>query len=141
MSSERWWNTNYTYENRLFFYIVEINLWTKYLNYNIIYNNSKMWTLWCKSITVCCVQLFLKSYRLCSLQDSSVHVITQVRILEWVAISFSRGHSRCRDWTHIYCIAIRFFTTEPPGKLIMYIMYIMYINIISVLKSIKYRWK
>ena len=33
----------------------------------------------------------------CSLPGSSVHGILQVRILEWVAISFSRGSSRPRD--------------------------------------------
>ena len=32
---------------------------------------------------------------------SSVHGIFQARILEWVAISFSRGSSQTRDWTHI----------------------------------------
>ena len=32
---------------------------------------------------------------------SSVHGILQTRILEWVAISFSRGSSQPRDWTHI----------------------------------------
>ena len=36
--------------------------------------------------------------------DSSVHGISQARILEWVAISFSRGSSRPRDWTHVSCI-------------------------------------
>ena len=30
---------------------------------------------------------------------SSVHGILQARVLEWVAISFSRGSSRLRDWT------------------------------------------
>ena len=40
----------------------------------------------------------------------------QARILEWVAISSSRGSSRPRDWTHISCLAGRFFTTVPPGK-------------------------
>ena len=35
---------------------------------------------------------------------SSVHGISQVRILEWVAISFSRGTSRPRDGTCISCI-------------------------------------
>ena len=35
---------------------------------------------------------------------SSVHGISQARILEWVAISFSRGSSRPRDWTRISCI-------------------------------------
>ena len=33
----------------------------------------------------------------CSLPDSSVHGIFQVRLLEWVAISFSRGASPSRD--------------------------------------------
>ena len=36
----------------------------------------------------------------CSLPGSSVHGILQVRILEWVAISFSRGSSRPRDRTN-----------------------------------------
>ena len=33
----------------------------------------------------------------CSLPGSSVHGISQARILEWVAISFSRGSFRLRD--------------------------------------------
>ena len=33
----------------------------------------------------------------CSLPGSSVHKILQARILEWFAISFSRGSSRHRD--------------------------------------------
>ena len=33
----------------------------------------------------------------CSPPDSSVYGILQARILEWVAISFSRGSSRPRD--------------------------------------------
>ena len=32
---------------------------------------------------------------------SSVHEILQARILEWVAICFSRGSSQPRDWTHV----------------------------------------
>ena len=36
-----------------------------------------------------------------SLPGSSVHGISQARILEWVAISFSRETSHPRDWTHI----------------------------------------
>ena len=53
----------------------------------------------------------------CSPPGSSVYEIFLARILEWVAISFSRGASWPRDWTHITCIAVRFFTNEPPGKL------------------------
>ena len=37
----------------------------------------------------------------CSLPGFSVHGISQARILEWVAISFSRGSSRPSDWTHV----------------------------------------
>ena len=40
----------------------------------------------------------------CSPSGSSVHGILQARILEWVAISFSRGSSWPRDWTFISCI-------------------------------------
>ena len=40
----------------------------------------------------------------CSLPGSSVHGILQARILEWVAISFSRGSSQPRDWTWVSCI-------------------------------------
>ena len=49
-------------------------------------------------------------------QTPSVHGISQARILEWVAISFSRGSSQPRDRTHVSCTAGRFFTTEPPGN-------------------------
>ena len=51
-----------------------------------------------------------------SLLGSSVHGISQAKILEEVAIYFSRGSSQPRDWTHICCLAGRFFTIEPPGK-------------------------
>ena len=40
-----------------------------------------------------------------------VHGILQVRILEWVAFSFSRGSSQPRDWTQVFCIAGGFFTS------------------------------
>ena len=40
----------------------------------------------------------------CSLPGSSIHGIFQARILEWVAISFSRGSSRARDGTRVSLI-------------------------------------
>ena len=46
----------------------------------------------------------------CSLPGSSVHEIFQARGLEWVAISFSRGSSRPRDWTRVSRVAGRHFT-------------------------------
>ena len=45
----------------------------------------------------------------CSPPGSSVHGILQARILEWVAISFSRGSSQPRDWTQVSRIASRCF--------------------------------
>ena len=46
----------------------------------------------------------------CSLRGSSIHGIFQARILEWVAISFSRGFSQPRDRTQVSHIAGRCFT-------------------------------
>ena len=46
----------------------------------------------------------------CSLPGSSVHGILQAGILEWVAISFSRGSSQPRNWTQVSCITGRLFT-------------------------------
>ena len=37
----------------------------------------------------------------CSLPGSSIHGIFQARILEWVAISFSRRSFQPRDWTQV----------------------------------------
>ena len=47
---------------------------------------------------------------------SSVHGILQARILDWVVIPFSRDSSRPRDWTWIFCIAGKFFTTGQSEK-------------------------
>ena len=80
----------------------------------------------CVCVCVCVCMLVVQSCPTlcnpmdCSLPGSSVHGILQARILEWVAMPFSRGSSPLRDQTHafyIFCIAGRFFfTAEPPGK-------------------------
>ena len=58
----------------------------------------------------------------CSLPGSSVHGIFQARVLEWVAISFSRGSSWSRDWTQPSRIIGKGFTLwatrEVPSQLI-----------------------
>ena len=46
----------------------------------------------------------------CSLPGSSLCGVLQARILEWVAISFSRGSSWPRDWTQVSRIEGRCFT-------------------------------
>ena len=48
--------------------------------------------------------------------QATVHGIFQARILEWVAISFSRGSSQPRDWTWVSFIAGRCFTIWTTWK-------------------------
>ena len=48
--------------------------------------------------------------------DYTVHEILQARILEWVAIPFSRGSSQTRDQTQVSRIARRFFTSWATGE-------------------------
>ena len=47
------------------------------------------------------VKVAQSSPTLCNLMDYTVHGILQARILEWVAIPFSRGSSRSKDRTQI----------------------------------------
>ena len=49
------------------------------------------------------------SLTLCDCMDYTVHGIFQARILEWIAIPFSRGSSQPRDRTLVSCIAGDFF--------------------------------
>ena len=51
----------------------------------------------------------------CSPPGSSVHGILQARILEWVAISFSKGSSRPRDQTQVSSIAGRRFNLSATN--------------------------
>ena len=70
-----------------------------------------------KGLRNCCVCMLVTELcqTLChlmafSLPGSSVLGIHQARILEWVAISFSRGSSQLRDWIRVSHVASRFFT-------------------------------
>ena len=65
-----------------------------------------------------CLTLY-DQWTVCSAQSSSVHGIFQARILEWFAISSSRGSSQPRDRTrisYVSCIASRFFTQWATGE-------------------------
>ena len=58
----------------------------------------------------CCYLLAQLCLTLChpiehSSPGSFVHVILQAIILEWVAVSSSRGSSWPRDWTHVSCVS------------------------------------
>ena len=92
----------------------------------------------------------LKPYN-CSLPGSSIHGILQTRILEWVAISFSRGSSQPRDWTWVFCIAGRFFTVWATKKghvcvwcvythTHTYIWYIFGINLLMSILNCRKTW-
>ena len=50
------------------------------------------------------VWLFETPWTLGVLPDSCIHGIFQARVLQWVAISFSRESSWPRDWTQVSCI-------------------------------------
>ena len=51
----------------------------------------------------------------CSLPDSSIHVIFQARVLEWVAIAFSEGAHRCMDLSlgFVHCSTGLYFYFVP----------------------------
>ena len=73
----------------------------------------------------------------CSPPGSSVHGISQASILEWIAISSSRGSSRFRDQTLVSYVSYwagGFFTTVPPEKLtvLVYVLNIMHMHIKSL---------
>ena len=64
---------------------------------------------------VSCGRLFVTPW---TVAHSSVHGISQARILEWVVISFSRGSSRPRDWNFISCgYCIGRWILSPLGHL------------------------
>ena len=57
----------------------------------------------------------------CNLLGSSVHGILQARILEWVAISFSRGSSQPRDQTWSPALQTDPLPTELEGSPMIYV--------------------
>ena len=73
---------------------------------NINYYNERVWV--CVLVAQSCPTLCNSMN--CSPPDSFDHRILQPRILEWVAIPFSRGSSQSSDRTRVSCMAGRFFT-------------------------------
>ena len=67
-----------------------------------------------RAVLVKCLTLFDPMD--CSPPGSSIHGIFQARILEWVAIPFSRGSSQPRDRTWVFCIVGRCFTVSQLVK-------------------------
>ena len=63
----------------------------------------------------------------CSPPGSSFHGIFQARILEWVAISFSRGSSRPRDRTQVSHIAGRCFNLWATREALSWVIWAIYV--------------
>ena len=59
----------------------------------------------------------------CSAPGSSVHGILQVRIVQWVAISSSRGSSRPRDQTHIWQVGSLLLSHHGTRRLFLLLLF------------------
>ena len=82
--------------------------------------------------SVCWKSVLVVQSCLIRLPDSSVHGILKTRILEWIAISFSRGSSPPRARTWVSWIAGKFFTiwvTREAPNLVYLFLQILYIFI------------
>ena len=79
---------------------------------------SRFFVFWYLAVCMCAQWVSHVWPTLCDSMDSgsSVHKISQARILEWVAFSSSRGSSQPRDWTAFPALAGEFFTTKLHGK-------------------------
>ena len=83
---------------------------------------------------VCCCYLVAKLYLTscnpvdCKPPDFSVHGIWQARILEWVAISFSKGLPDPGIKPASTALAGQFFTTEPPGSPELFELFVYFAN-------------
>ena len=70
-----------------------------------------------------------------ALLGSFVHRISQARILEWVAICFSRGSSLTRDWTRVSCIGRQILyhwaTREAPHLWYVLIIFFLCVLLLS----------
>ena len=70
----------------------------------------------CRTVLVAQSCLTLCDPTNCSLPGFSVHGILQAKILEWIAIPFSRGTSQPRDRTLVSWLIGRFFTIWATEK-------------------------
>ena len=90
----------------------------------------------CVLVTQSCMTLC--NHMDCSPPGSSIYGILQVRIVEWVAIPFSRGSSWSSDRTWVSCIVGWFFTiwatreTGFPWSVHVLIQYILHFTHISL---------
>ena len=112
-----------------------------------LYSTSNTKMRWSNCYCLCVhvlshVQLFVTPQTVAC--GTPLHGIFPARILEWLAISFSRGSSWPRDWTRVSCVSFiagRFFTTKLPGIYLLAI-YLFYISMTTlIIKCRNTYWK
>ena len=94
--------------------------------------HQRKYYIWCCLVAKSC--LTLCDPMDCSPQESSVHGISQAWLLEWVAISFSRGSSWRSYRTCVICLTS--FTTKSSGKPMIVIIY--FVNIPCTFENKEY---
>ena len=70
----------------------------------------------------------------------SIHEVFQARVLEWAAISFSRGSSQPRDWTQVSCIADRCFTAWTAREASIICIFKYFFNCEPLLSQSHFLW-
>ena len=88
---------------------------------------------WCRLV----MSSSLQPHGLYSIPGSSIYGIFQARVLEWVAISFSRGSSRTRIEPGSPTLQTDALPSESPGKPLIY--YLLYNNNRFILKCLRWR--
>ena len=102
---------------------------------NLAFSSSSNQSLHPINLPPWCACMYDQSYvTLCDPVDccppaSSAHRIFQARVLEWVAISYSRGSSQPKDQTQISCIGRRFFTTWEAPVYLLTISYYVFLHL------------
>ena len=108
-------NLTSSYESQIFLMISRlVNPFQKV--FNLVCLDPLEESLSAATMYVCLSHVWLCSPMDCSPPGSSVHGISQARILEWGTISSSRGSSWPRNPIHISCSSGWFFTTQTLGK-------------------------
>ena len=90
-------------------------------------NQYLLWGIYCRKKSKLVIRLKWSQgaqscLALCNPMDlpcSSIHGIFQARVLEWVAISFSRGFSQTRDWTWFSRSVGRYFTIWATREILV----------------------
>ena len=103
-------------------------MWQEFLRFTVSATYKYTMSEWVSEVTQSCPTLCDPMD--CSLPDSSIHGIFQARILEWVAISFSRRSSWSRDWTQVSHIVGRRFIVwgTREARILHYSVYIAFIG-------------